>query len=405
MQGRGELAIILLVVSLASGVAQLGLSQAFVVSVRAGDWSQVHTTSRLAWSGVVVAVGAGGLAAVMGSIAETVQTTYYWLTVTLASLTSLLLFATNVAMASATLITYNLLRTAPSLMIVFLVFVIWRTQGLAVPSVLIVQGACTAAVLVLGFASIVRLIDRVRRDAPPRGRVQHSSWRTYLTLGASYHGTALLGMLVNNFDKLALTVIGGAYQMGLYAAAYGLSRAVPALQNSLGAVIFAKLAGTGSDDVKATTRTLKVFRLTFMPTLLCAALLALLSPQVIRLVLGDRFGAAALPFGILCFEAAIGGASWLLAQQLNAQGRPGLVLARQAASMAPLLGMVWFIPADGAAVVLSILMLLSAVIRLWVTIAFFKKYLGVPRVSAIPSGAEMMQAIHSIVRWGRHRGA
>ena len=374
----------------------MGLTQAFVVSIRAGSWSTVNRTKRLLSSCTIVATISGALALLFATATPSLPASLTVTTIALGAISAVLLFVTNVAMISRELNEYNVLRSIPPLLTVTLIFIVWQARGLSVPVALNVQTLVSALVCVIGFALVIPLLNRLTKSDPgpiPTGENLSSSLIRYWTLGISYHGTALLGLVVNNFDKFALAFLGGAYQMGLYTAAYSLSRAVPALQNSLGTVIFSKLAGTGPKDAATTETTLRVYRLTFMPTLLLALLLGVLSHGVIELALGSDFGLATVPFTILCIEAAFGGASWLLAQQFNAQGKPSLVLARQALSMIPLVGLVWFIPTEEAAVGLSLLMLASSIVRLCVTLHFFRRHLRVTTIRHIPSRDDIAQII------------
>jgi O-antigen/teichoic acid export membrane protein len=190
-----------------------------------------------------------------------------------------------------------------------------------------------------------------------------------LRYGVSHHGTVVLGLLLVNFDKVALLNIGTIVEYGFYALAFTTSRLIGALQEAVSTALYSRFAGKDVDELSHHVRV--AFRLTFVPMLTLAAFGALLSPWLIVWVYGDSFAPTVIPFAVLLFECVIAGASWTLAQRFNAGGRPGLVFMRQFISVLPVFMALPFLPTENIHVYLSLLMLVGAVLRLSVTMAIY----------------------------------
>lgn len=194
-------------------------------------------------------------------------------------------------------------------------------------------------------------------------------WRDIWRYGASHHGTVVLGILLVNFDKVALLRIGSMAEFGIYALAFTTSRFIGAVQEAASIALYARFAGKDTVELRQSVN--RAFRVTFLPMLVVAAIGALASPYLLVWIYGPAFKSMAVPFSILLFECVIGHASWTLAQRFNASGRPGLVFLRQFISVLPIFLLLPFIPRENTPVYLSWLMLAGAVLRLVVTISLY----------------------------------
>lgn len=209
------------------------------------------------------------------------------------------------------------------------------------------------------------------------------SWKNMLAYGATHHGTVVLGLLLVNFDKIALLNIGTIIEYGFYALAFTTSRLIGALQEAVSTALYSRFAGKDVDELSYHVRV--AFRLTFIPMLSLAALGALLSPWLIVWVYGESFAPTVIPFAVLLFECVIAGASWTLAQRFNAGGRPGLVFVRQFISVLPIFMALPFLPAENIHIYLSLLMLLGAMLRLTVTMAIYPMVLKESMPDVLPT--------------------
>lgn len=217
------------------------------------------------------------------------------------------------------------------------------------------------------------------------------TWKSMLGYGASHHGTVALGLLLVNFDKIALLNIGTIVEYGFYALAFTTSRLIGAVQEAVSTALYSKFAGK---DIETLSHHVRVsFRLTFIPMLLLAALGAALSPWLIVLVYGVSFTATVIPFAVLLFECVISGASWTLAQRFNAGGQPGLVFIRQCISVLPVFAALPFLPEHNIHVWLSLLMLLGAILRLVVTLGIYPYVLKEPMPAIFPTKSDYRKVL------------
>lgn len=216
------------------------------------------------------------------------------------------------------------------------------------------------------------------------------SWGNMLGYGVKHHGTVLLGILLVNFDKLALLNIGTIIEYGFYALAFTTSRLIGAVQEATSTALYARFAGKDVQQLSVNVN--NAFRLTFLPMLVLAGIGAALSPWLIPLVYGKAFTSMTIPFSILLFECVIGSASWTLAQRFNAGGRPGLVFFRQFISVIPVFLALPFLPHENIHIYLSGLMLIGAVLRLSVTLGIYPYVLKEPVPKMLPNKQDFRTA-------------
>ncbi|MBA6396040.1 hypothetical protein H4J45_18320, partial [Colwellia sp. BRX10-6] len=199
-------------------------------------------------------------------------------------------------------------------------------------------------------------------------------WPGFFKYGLKIHMTAVLGIMINNFDKLYLFFNAKAVDFGIYAVAYGFSRLIGILPNTFAGVLYAKFAG--ADENKTSEITSLVFSFLFIPLLLCSFLLSIISCYFIPILYGNEYVEAVIPIGILLFESVISGLGWILAQRFNAAGKPGLVFVRQLIAIIPLAILIFYMPNYDVTIVLSLAMLLASIIRLLVTLYMYKNVLN-----------------------------
>ena len=217
------------------------------------------------------------------------------------------------------------------------------------------------------------------------------TWGDMLGYGIKHHGTVLLGILLVNFDKLALLNMGTIIEYGYYALAFTTSRLIGAVQEATSTALYARFAG--KDVGQLSTNVNNAFRMTFIPMLVLAGVGAALSPWLIPFVYGKAFTSMTIPFAILLFECVISGASWTLAQRFNAGGRPGLVFFRQFISVIPIFMALPFLPHENIHIYLSGLMLIGAILRLSVTLGIYPFVLkeSVPQI--LPNSKDIKSAL------------
>lgn len=222
------------------------------------------------------------------------------------------------------------------------------------------------------------------------------AWKSMLGYGASHHGTVVLGLLLVNFDKVALLNIGTIVEYGFYALAFTTSRLIGALQEAVSTALYSRHAGRDVHELSENVRT--AFRMTFAPMLAVAAIGALVSPWFIVWVYGEAFHSTVIPFAVLLFECVISGASWTLAQRFNAGGRPGLVFVRQLISVLPVFIALPFLPEKDIHVYLSLLMLAGGILRLSVTLVIYPTVLKERIPDILPTAADFRAVFNFLAR-------
>lgn len=388
-EGRGVLASAMLVVSLSAGFAQLGLGQAFVYQKRSTPgWP---ASQYFSLSVVIIALLASSLGLLAPSFPDDGGGAVTLPMVLLGGLLALNAFLANVSQLDASLVTYNLARLFLPLGTLVCVSAIWWSGGLTVSTVLWAQ-LFVGLIVASGVTMWVRRTLRLGRNQGEPCREAGVFW-LYLIQGVKYHSTIILGLILTNVDKAYLFLAGNVREFGLYSVVFGTSRLMGSAQEALSTTLFSRLAGNDKDQTGEVV--LMAFRLTFLPMLILAVVTGMAGSQLLRIAFGPPYDSAALPFAILLVECVIGGGSWVLSQHFNATGRPGLVFLRQASSILPLLVLLPFIPADAILMGLAVLLLLSAVIRLAVTLALYPLILKVPipRLTPIRSDLEFVGQI------------
>lgn len=366
-EGRGHYAIVLLIVTLTSGLAQFGLGQSFVYTSRqrrsgARRWLAVSSMLVIA---LLAAIFATGLASLLGnalSFAILAAATV------LSILQAINTFSANAVQISADPRDYNLARSVPVLTSLAAVVALALMGQLRLETAVWATGLATFLAAILAAALL--LFGKRLVAAYQKGSLQKDWIKSYLSYGIKCHGTIVLGIVVQNLDKLALTFLSSAHQFGVYSVAYNTSRLVGIFQEAVSAMLYSRFAGQSVDGLGQATRT--AFELTFMPVLLLAAIIGSAGFWLMPLIYGKAYASASLLFLILSLECVVGGASWLLAQRFSAAGRPGLVFIRQLFSLVPVAASFAFVSNDGFPVILAGSLLASAILRLVLTLAIYK---------------------------------
>lgn len=364
-EGRGLLSAALLIATLGGNIALFGMANSFIYHKGTGrpfNYKLFMVASLLFAAGFSVLIGYFGL-----QLTSETQLHGQWLLILLlTSITATQGYFYALSQLQAKLHFFNLMRfvlVAGNLILLLGLLAFYEEVDFR--KILLTQTIVSAVLTIMGIAWARQ--SRVWEGADHRK--QPVSWKSMLRYGVSHHGTVVLGLLLVNFDKVALLNIGTIVEYGFYALAFTTSRLIGALQEAVSTALYSRFAGKDVGELSHHVRV--AFRLTFVPMLALAAFGALLSPWLIVWVYGDSFAPTVIPFAVLLFECVIAGASWTLAQRFNAGGRPGLVFMRQFISVLPVFMALPFLPTENIHVYLSLLMLAGAVLRLSVTMAIY----------------------------------
>ncbi|TDF66159.1 lipopolysaccharide biosynthesis protein [Cupriavidus sp. L7L] len=382
-EGRGSYSAVILLTTLVSGLAQFGFGQAFVFASRTNNGLDQRALLWKCSAAVLFSAVVIGQLFLLSS--PKLSGGHATLAITFSAAFSLYTLYVSAAQLQSDLNVYNIGKLLfPFLsLIVFLSGFLggWLTLEYALTAQMVLSIVCSIALMVIILRKIIRKAGSASETA-----VSNNVVVSFVPLALKYHSVVVLGLVTNNLDKVYLLLRGGLADFGLYSVAVSTSRLIGAIQETASTALFSHFAGRESGDAKDVI--LMVFRMTLLPLLALAVIISLASTHLIVFVFGREFGAAALPFNILLFESVIGGASWILAQQFHATGRPGVVLTRQLAAVLPVLFLIPFLSQENLTVTLALLLLLGSCIRLVVTLIMYKIILAQPIPSITPSRAD-----------------
>lgn len=384
VEGRGLLASALLVVSLARGLALLGLGEAFVYHGRNGRLTadgRRHLGTALA---IVAVVGALVAAAFVPFGPLKTELGVAGITIALAASGAFFDLLVACSRFDPALRIFNWLRALGPILATLSLVVVWVFVALSVETVLALQTVATLCAGMAGYVAISRLL--ATRSGPLTTDAQLSIPQ-FLRSGIGFQGIAVLGLFLTHAHMYFVMSVGTLTAFGIYSAAFGLSRMISFIQMSIGSAVFASSAG--GVDSRAGASALKAFRLTFLPMILVAGIVAALSPLVTRLLLGPEFDAAAPPLAILAFEAVIAGAAFILGQHLQAVGRVTSVLTRNAFSMIPIILGLVILDASNVVLGMAWLMLTASGLRLTATLFAYHSQHGTEALRLIPSRQDL----------------
>lgn len=374
-EARGVYGSILTIAILIAGFSQLGLAQGYVYHRRQ---SGLNGLSVLLTSFVLILFTAIVLLIITQQffILE-VLTPYLLLIVLLSLINSCYSYFQNSAQIDQQLHFYNLLKITLPFLNVLAVLAFYGIFGeltvWAAVSILIFTTLLSA--LCLAWHVITREIKAKKSVATSMVNDVKPSLFFSRIMGYSskIYGTATIGIFINSIDKIVLLGIGSMKDFGLYSVAYGLSRMIGIIPETLSTVIYARFAGNSEIELALVVK--RIFAVLFIPLMSLSVLISLMATWFIVWLFGDEYQAATLPFIILLFEAVISSLGWLLSQRFNAAGRPGLVFFRQVISIIPLIVIIFYPFESNLLIVVSSALLISAVLRLVMTLVLYKKVL------------------------------
>lgn len=154
---------------------------------------------------------------------------------------------------------------------------------------------------------------------PGLPRRNSDTW-SMLAFGSQLTATNFLNFFARNADNFLIGRWLGAAQLGLYTKAYGLMMLpISQIKGPLTGVVVPAMSRLVNDPTKYSQYYLRVVRLMCWATTPLVAVLAALSDEVVLLVLGERWTAAAFTFKILAIAAVFQGLysslGWLYVSQ------------------------------------------------------------------------------------------
>ncbi len=341
--GRGELAAITLWSQFLAGLVTFGLPSALIYHIR----RNVDGAKDLLINGLVMSTIFSIGAAIVGAVLMpkllhqyplwAIRSAQWFLLITPLSSTAVIL--RGALEASGKFTTSNLaqlLNPSVTLGILLLLLAVHRFNTFTASLAYIL------AAFPVFFLLLWKARDLLSRDVLPG--VQTS--KLLLSYGLRSYGIDLLGTLALQVDQVLVVSILRPRDLGVYVVMLSLSRILNVFQSSVVMVLFPRSAGRTLEEVVALTG--RAARVSTLITGLCAAMVAIAGPWLLRLFYGQQYAQEILSLRLLLIEVTLSGCVFVLAQAFMALGRPGTVTLLQAIGLGlsvPL--MLWLIPRWG----------------------------------------------------------
>jgi len=333
--GRGELAAIISVITIAPIVFDLGLGQ-WLARERARGGSR----SDLLGAALPVALGcslvAVALAAPVSELigqGRPVVKTFVLIGLLLMPVSVALHVLLGLAIGESRWRLYSATRLVTSVLPVFAIVMLALGGGLTVAS-------AAAAYLLAGLFGGLLLLQRVR--GVRRLSFDRRRARAAVVFGAKGWLSQVAGTANNRLDQALMAGLVSSRQLGLYAVAVTVASITHGLMVAVSAALFPRVAG-GDREIVA-----RSCRVTICFVLVVSAVLAALSPAMIPFVFGAEFGEA-VPMVIVLLMASVPlAAAVVLAAALVATNEPGAAMRAELVALAVTIpALVAFIPSGG----------------------------------------------------------
>jgi O-antigen/teichoic acid export membrane protein len=218
------------------------------------------------------------------------------------------------------------------------------------------------AYLIGGLPITICLFIVLARRLRFRFRVVGTRYKELFRYGIKAYGIDLLGTISMQIDQLLVVALLKPAEMGLYVIALSLSKMLRVFQTSIVTVLFPKAAG--NDESRVMSMTMMSFRIGTFITASASVLAFLMAPFALRILYGNEFMPALIPFQILLIREVVSSGTGIVLQFFMATGRPGFVSTLQGVGITlnvPL--MLLLLPSFGLVGVASAL-LVTSLIRL-----------------------------------------
>lgn len=378
--GRGELAAMILWPLFFASVTTLGVPSSLIYHLR----HQPDEHDGLVTNGFIMALVMGSVAALGAALflpwwlrqySPSVIHAAQWFLITV-PLCSVTLAGRAVLEAAHDFSASNAIQIlTPTATLVLLLVFLWTHS----------MTSFTAAIayIAASLPTFLLMISRVRRKGLRLSRPHFAAVRQILQYGVRSYGIDVLGTLALQVDQVLVVSLLSATAMGSYVVVLSISRMLNVFQTSVVMVLFPKAAGHSASKVIAMTG--QSARISGLATVVCGAVVCAIGPELLRVVYGAEYEAAAGALRILVVEAVLSGITFVLAQAFMALNRPGIVTVLQGIGLSLSIPMMlWLIPRYGIYGA-AISLLASTSVRLIFVCAGFKIFLKTSRPRLLPA--------------------
>ena len=364
-EDRGVYGSILMVAALIASFSQFGLAQGYIYKTRITQKNSFHLLIK---SICIISLSSLLIAFITKLFFLPTELTPFIFIIAIFSFTTAInSYFQNASQIDKNLYVYNLVKASIPLLNLLLFGYCIFSQNVSLNSFLNIMLLSTVfSLLILGHNLLSRENKAKEKKPLKLKNIAGYSLKIY--------GTSLVGTFINNIDKIIIVTSGSMKEFGLYSVAFGLSRLIGIIPETISVVIYSKFAGSSENELSTVVKTF--FSFLFIPLITLCLVIIALSSWLIPTIFGDEYRDSILPFIFLMCECTISGLGWLLSQRFNASGRPGLVLLRQVISTVPLIYICFYQFELSILLTVSIALLLSSIIRLIMTMLVYKKILN-----------------------------
>lgn len=369
-EGRGELALLQLVMVVVTAIAHLGLPNAYLYLARTE--SPTRQIPLLIFLLSTVAVCAS-VFSVIGAYIMEIKVPALLIAAcgaVYATQQALLLLLQTIHGLKA----YNILNAATSLSLLLAVMLGLKLNFTSTQYFYVQIVVCGLAILPMAAVILTWCFEQTAQKHASK----HSSVNfrqavfKLIKTGIGFYGVAVTSVVIANIDKVVIAQTGALKALGTYVAAYSITRAISIIQGSLSTALYSRFAG---ENENVTLNHISFsFRITFIPLIIATSGLAWFSDDIVSLMLGEGYKGAGIIFSLLAFEAVISASGWMLAQYFTSAGKSNIVFLRQLVSMVPFAACPFVITIENVGTVLAGTLLASSLIRLFFTLALIKRH-------------------------------
>ncbi len=192
-------------------------------------------------------------------------------------------------------------------------------------------GLWALVVAMLVEATVHTLICLFLRMPPRAGPLKLQNFMDLTRFGVSASGAYVLSQLSLKIDEYIISLSGNTYLLGIYTRAKTTGfMPINRITAAASSVLFAAFSTIQDEKTRVgrgLRRTLVFYSMIIMPGV---AVLAILGPEVIRVLLGPQWTAAIVPFQILACALFLRGLTRFSNVVINSFGRSGILVVQQA---------------------------------------------------------------------------
>ncbi len=290
--GRGQFQLLVVVLpALISNFVKLGIPQASVYYMRRRGASASDVASNSIWFAMIMGAMAVGVCwwqrdwLLAKMVKDTPEDLVFWSLVTIPFIV-LQFYLLGVAQAQERFKEYNIRQIVPNVL---------SLVGLTVTLVMLHMGVHGAVLVQVGIQVFMTgwMVVRMHREAPIHLRWNWPLARGMLSFGAKSYLQTLTATWHRSLDQAMVAYYLEPAAVGVYAIAVNLANLLVRIPETMGTVLFPRLAGSSDEDAHAATA--RVCRHTLFVTTTGAIAFAIAGPIAIRVLYGKAFEGAIVP--------------------------------------------------------------------------------------------------------------